>query len=89
MTALPLKTTNSPHAAIDDLIADFGIRPVLIAFVARLFRRKPQIVPNVPETGRPPRVDGLNNHLRADLGLPPEDSNVRGIEQLLLRGPLL
>ena len=77
MNALPLK--NRPHLSemVDELIADFGARRVLLALVARLIKRT-----RPPDT-RPGRATGqdlaaqagvelLDDRVRADIGLPPK-----------------
>lgn len=77
MNALPIK--NRPHLSemVDDLIADFGARRVLLALVARLIKRT-----RPPDT-RPGRATGqdlaaqagvelLDDRVRADIGLPPK-----------------
>lgn len=70
MNALPIKSHVSPHVAVDQLIADHGFGRIALAVVARIFRR------SRPPDARPPqklRHYHLTEHLRRDLGLPPDD----------------
>ena len=83
MNALPIKH-QSPHDVIDNLIADFGIKRVLLALAARLFRRKPaQAMDNFPNLENQPGVAQLDNHLRADLGLPPLTDRSPLVDQII------
>ena len=72
MNALPLDTNHTPREVIDDLVANFGFRRVLLAVLTQVFKRS-----QPPDAGPFPRleaqdgVDGLSDHLRKDLGLPP------------------
>ncbi len=85
MNALPLKHTKSPHEVIDALIADFGLKPVLMAFASRLLRRKTVLVSNeYPNLENQPGVAHLDDHLRADLGLPPKGDQSPLVDQIIL-----
>jgi len=64
MNALPLKNPVTPQAALDRLIADYGLRKVLLAFVARLVA--------LPARPKARKIDVIPPYLRKDLGLPPE-----------------
>ena len=55
-------TTARLHAALEQIIADFGLWGVSRAVVARIFTRRRQ---------RLRRVDELSDHLRRDIGLTP------------------
>ncbi len=68
MNALPLKPQVTPHGEIDRLIADYGLRRILLALAGRLFRRSRP--PDKPKSRG--RVDVIPPYLRKDLGLPPE-----------------
>jgi len=79
MNALPLNTPHTPREVIDDLIANFGFRRVFLAILSRMVRRsRPPDTAPFPELARQAKVDGLSDHLRRDLGLPP--NNNRRIE---------
>ncbi|MCK0122279.1 MAG: hypothetical protein ABJO29_10285 [Yoonia sp.] len=69
MNALPIKTP-TPQEIIDDLVAEFGIKKVVLATVARLFKRTR---PPDLAVEKQPGVDGLSDRMRADIGLPPQD----------------
>lgn len=83
MNALPIKH-QSPHDVIDNLIADFGIKPVLLAVAARLFRRKPaRVSGEFPNLENQPGIAYLDDHLRADLGLPPKADRSPLVDQIV------
>lgn len=75
MNAYPLKPGTQVKDTLDALIADHGLRPVLLTLLSRLTKRT-----RPPDTGvglkatDVPKLDLLNDHLRADLGLPPAPS---------------
>lgn len=72
MNALPLDTNQTPRAVIDDLVANFGMRRVLLAVLTRVFRRsRPPDTGPFPMLAAQTNIDGLSDHLRKDLGLPP------------------
>jgi hypothetical protein len=85
MNALPIKQNHSPHDVIDTLIADFGVKPVLLALAARLFRRRP-VTPaaHFPGLEHQPGIDHLGDHLRADLGLPPKADTAPLVDPIVL-----
>ena len=84
MNALPLKETKSPYDVIDALIADFGLKPVLLAFASRLFRRKViQVSEHYPNLENQPGFAHLDDHLRADLGLPPKTDQSPLVDQII------
>ena len=58
-----IQTARTPSVLIDAAIAEHGARRVIIHALRVMFRarQKPQ-----------PRAEGLPNHLRRDIGLPPE-----------------
>ncbi|MEL6682491.1 MAG: hypothetical protein AAFQ09_07575 [Pseudomonadota bacterium] len=73
MNALPLKNHQPLAEVVDDLVANFGLRRVVLAVAARLFRKQhPPDSQNFPQLSRQVGVDALSDHLRQDLGLPPE-----------------
>jgi hypothetical protein len=84
MNALPVKNP-TPQEIIDDLIADVGILKVLFATVARMFKRtRPPDSATFPGIARQPGVDELNDHLRADVGLPPKEAGRIRIDPILM-----
>lgn len=73
MNALPLKNRREPSEIIDDLIADHGFVRVIWALVGGVGRRsRPPDRIYTDEIIDTPRIDLLSDHLRRDLGLPPE-----------------
>ena len=69
MNALPVKDRKFPSEIIDELIADYGFRKVALALVKRIMPRS-----RPPDARRAvPKVGVMSDHLRRDLGLPPED----------------
>ncbi|WP_341367530.1 hypothetical protein [Yoonia sp. BS5-3] len=85
MNALPLDTSQTPREVIDDLVASFGLRRVLLAVLTRVFRRsRPPDAPSFPNLHWQPDVDNLSAHLRQDLGLPPE-TNTFLVDHITLR----
>ena len=73
MNALPLKNPTPLAEVVDDLVANFGLRRVLLAVAARLFRKQhPPDSLSFPKLGRQPGIETLSDHLRQDLGLPPD-----------------
>ena len=84
MNALPVKNP-TPQEIIDDLIADVGILKVLFATVARMFKRtRPPDSTTFPGIANQPGVDELNNHLRADVGLPPKEAGRIHVDPILM-----
>lgn len=72
MNALPLKPRASLRDHIDELIADYGVRPVLLAIAARIVKRsRPPDTLDAPDLSKQPGIDRLDNRLRADIGLAP------------------
>lgn len=73
MNALPIHTGRPPRDVIDELIASFGVRPVLFAVIKRMFKRSrpPDIEAHRLALSRA-RIEGLSDRLRKDVGLPPE-----------------
>ncbi len=58
---------------MDKLVADFGTRKVFLAVLARVFRRtRPPDSKTFEKLGDQPGIDQLSEHLRRDLGLPPD-----------------
>ncbi len=85
MNALPMKNPQPLGALVDDLVAHFGLRRVLLAVAARLFRKQhPPDSPTFRKLGKQPGVDQLSNHLRADLGLQPDAHHRLHIDPILL-----
>ncbi|MEP1521950.1 hypothetical protein [Ascidiaceihabitans sp.] len=72
MNALPLDNSHTPREVIDDLIASFGFRRVFFAVLTRVFKRSRP--PDAIGFGRlcaQTSTDHLCDHLRRDIGLPP------------------
>ncbi len=74
MNALPLKTR--PQDAIDQLIADYGVIKVFLTVLTRVLKRS-----RPPDRARRPdprQLGVMDDHIRADLGLPPnQQPNLR------------
>lgn len=78
MNALPVKRP-TPQDMIDDLIAEFGMKRVVLVTIARLFKRT-----RPPNLEKQPDVDMLSDRMRADIGLPPQEhSQMVHIDPLL------
>jgi hypothetical protein len=79
MNALPVKTP-TPQEIIDDLVSEFGIKKIVFVTIARLFKR------SRPPDRTPfhPNVYGLDNRLRADIGLPPLEGQRVYVDPMLL-----
>jgi len=78
MNALPVSKP-TPQEIIDKLIADFGIRQVLLATITRILRqtRPPDILKaRVPHT--------LSDRMREDIGLPPQKTEKVSVELLTM-----
>jgi hypothetical protein len=87
MNALPVKNP-TPQAMIDDLIATFGTKTVIFAMIARLFKRtRPPDSTTFPGIADQPGVDQLTDHLRADIGLPPNEHNRIVIDPIIFGQP--
>ena len=72
MNALPLKPRLSLRDAIDQLVADYGVRPVLLAIAGRILKRsRPPDSEAKPLLKNQPGIDALDDRLRSDIGLPP------------------
>lgn len=72
MNAVPMKPKVALSETLDDLIADHGLRPVILGLLGRLAKRtRPPDTKVKPRRGPAPRLDQINDHMRADLGLPP------------------
>jgi len=72
MNALHVKPGVSLKHTLDELIADHGLRSVLLALLGRITKRtRPPDISVGPAAKDAPGLDLLNDHLRADLGLPP------------------
>ncbi len=85
MNALPLKNPTPLAEVVDDLVANFGLRRVLLAVAARLFRNQhPPDSLSFPKLGRQPGVETLSDHLRQDLGLPPDMHHRIHIDPIML-----
>ncbi|PTX54142.1 hypothetical protein C8N43_2949 [Litoreibacter ponti] len=85
MNALPLKSPDTLgttlNDTLDDLIADHGLRPVLLGLLARIAKR------TRPPDHKYERLDLLDDHMRADLGLPPAEPHKAKVDlHLLMRG---
>lgn len=79
MNTLPVKTP-TPQEIIDDLVSEFGIKRIVFVNIARLLKR-----PRPPDlTPRHPDVEGLDNRLRADIGLPPLEGKRIYVDPILL-----
>ena len=86
MNALPIENAQTPREVIDDLVASFGLRRVLLAVITRVFRRtRPPDSPSFPNLRRQPGVDTLSEHLRRDLGLPPDTGRAFRIDLITHR----
>jgi hypothetical protein len=70
MNALPIKTP-TPQDIIDELVAEFGIKKVVLATIARLFKRTRP--PDAVLIEKQPGIDELSDRMRADIGLPPQE----------------
>lgn len=85
MNALPLKNPTPLAEVVDDLVANFGLRRVLLAVAARLFRKQhPPDSLSFPKLGRQPGIETLSDHLRQDLGLPPDMHHRIHIDPIML-----
>ncbi len=85
MNALPMKNPQPLGAVVDELVANFGLRQVLLAVAARLFRKQhPPDSGTFPKLVKQPGVDRLSDHLRADLGLQPDTHHRMHIDPLML-----
>ncbi|MEM7471552.1 MAG: hypothetical protein AAF340_09395 [Pseudomonadota bacterium] len=73
MNALPLKPGKSPADILDELIANHGARTVVLALASKLVKRTrpPDTTAGRALLGQP-HVDGLDDRLRADIGLDPK-----------------
>ncbi len=71
MNALPLKPGQNPADILDDLIANHGLRAVLLALMGKLVKRTrpPDTTGDLARLDHPD-LDLLPDHLRADIGLP-------------------
>lgn len=73
MNALPIQTIRPPRDVIDELVTNFGIRQVLLAVIKRMFKRsRPPDADELHRALSRARVEGLSDHLRKDMGLPPD-----------------
>ncbi len=78
MNALPLKPQTPLSEVVDDLVADFGAKRVLLALVARLITRtRPPDTTGLPSLHAQPGVEDLPDAVRADIGLPPKEKRVQ------------
>ncbi len=85
MSTLPLKNPQTLGAIVDELVANFGLRRVLLAVAARLFRKQhPPDSQSFPTPNRQPDVDNLTDHLRRDLGLQPDTHHIVRIDPVML-----
>ncbi len=85
MNALPLRNPQPLADVVDDLVASFGLRRVLLAVAARLFRKQhPPDSLSLKKTRRLPAVDKLSDHLRQDVGLPPKLHEQVRIDPIML-----
>ena len=76
MNALPIEPNTPLKVTLDELIDDYGLRTVLMALLRRLTKRTRPPDIKVGHTAKDaPKLDLLNDHLRADLGLPPAEPN--------------
>jgi len=76
MNALPIEPNTSLKDTLEDLISDYGLRHVVLALLSRLAKRtRPPDIKVGPKVKDAPQLDLLNDHLRADLGLPPAERN--------------
>jgi hypothetical protein len=85
MNALPINKSKLPSTIIDDLIADFGLKTVLLALAARIVRRRREKgSTDFPGLSNQPGLEGLGDHLRRDLGLPPAQGRKIYVDPILL-----
>ena len=85
MNVLRIKNANSPQAVIDGLIADFGLKSVLLALATRIWRRGS--VPDsadFPGLANQPGLEHLSDHLRRDLGLPHDTRHKISVDPIML-----
>lgn len=76
MNALPLKTAPALKDTLEELIQDHGLRSVLLTLLVRITKRtRPPDTKVALKAKDAPGLDLLNDHLRADLGLPPSTYN--------------
>lgn len=86
MNALPLDNSHNPREVVADLVASFGFRRVLLAVLSQVFRRtRPPDPESFPELRKQPGLDTLSNHLRKDLGLPPDNSRTIHIDPVTIK----
>lgn len=62
MNAAVLHRKQAPDLAVEKLISEYGLRPVLLSVVVLIFRRRKSARTN---------VEDLPDHIRQDIGLPP------------------
>lgn len=76
MNALPIEPHTPLRETLDDLIHDYGLRQVTMALLRRLAKRtRPPDTKVGLSVKDAPKLDLMNDHLRADLGLPPAQPN--------------
>lgn len=62
MNAAVLHRKQAPDLAVEKLISEYGLRPVLLSVAVLIFRRRKTARTNVQD---------LSDHIRQDIGLPP------------------
>ncbi|SFR43022.1 hypothetical protein [Litoreibacter janthinus] len=87
MNALPLEPRPVLTDTLDELINDHGLHRVVLTLLGRLAKRtRPPDIKVGPKAADVPGLDLLNDHLRADLGLPPAAPNRAMVELEALWG---
>jgi len=74
MNSVPVKHYENPRDVLDNLIADVGLKTVVLTLLSRVLKlHKAGNTVNAPELAKQPGVDQLSDHLRQDMGLPPNE----------------
>lgn len=86
MNALPLNNPKNPKEIIDELVASVGLRRVLLAVLTQVFRRtRPPDSASFPTLHKQPGLESLSDHLRKDLGLPPDTGRTTIIDPITIK----
>lgn len=85
MTSIPTNSWQTAAAGIDTLVENFGLRRVVLAMIARLFRKtRPPDSPSFPGLGEQADLSQLSDRLRRDVGLPPDQGRMTYVDPLLM-----